>query len=107
MKGVDLVMERGEMAAVMGPSGCGKTTLPNCLSGLDAVDAGVVVIEGVALSAMPDRERTDHRARRMGFVLRETRTHDPVASADGSRTKCGGIRGPVHGSAVGQTEHPG
>jgi putative ABC transport system ATP-binding protein len=57
------------MAAVMGPSGCGKTTLLNCLSGLDSVDAGEVVIEGVALSAMSDRERTDHRARRMGFVF--------------------------------------
>jgi putative ABC transport system ATP-binding protein len=53
----------------MGPSGCGKTTLLNCLSGLDAVDDGEVRIEGVPLSAMSDRERTDYRARRMGFVF--------------------------------------
>ena len=53
----------------MGPSGCGKTTLLNCLSGLDEVDAGEVSIEGVALSEMSDRRRTDHRARRMGFVF--------------------------------------
>ena len=53
----------------MGPSGCGKTTLLNCLSGLDAIDGGEVAIEGVALSAMSDRERTDYRARRMGFVF--------------------------------------
>jgi putative ABC transport system ATP-binding protein len=57
------------MVAVMGPSGCGKTTLLNCLSGLDAIDAGEVEIEGVALSAMSDRRRTDYRARRMGFVF--------------------------------------
>ena len=53
----------------MGPSGSGKTTLLNCLSGLDAIDGGQVLIEGVALSDMSDRERTDYRARRMGFVF--------------------------------------
>ena len=53
----------------MGPSGSGKTTLLNCLSGLDAIDAGEVLIEGVSLSAMSDEERTDYRARRMGFVF--------------------------------------
>jgi putative ABC transport system ATP-binding protein len=66
---VDLTIRRGEMVSVMGPSGCGKTTLLNCLSGLDAVDGGEVLIEGVALSEMSDRERTDYRARRMGFVF--------------------------------------
>jgi putative ABC transport system ATP-binding protein len=57
------------MVAIMGPSGSGKTTLLNCLSGLDAIDAGDVYIEGVSLKTMSDRERTDYRARRMGFVF--------------------------------------
>jgi putative ABC transport system ATP-binding protein len=69
LRGVDLAVARGEMVAIMGPSGSGKTTLLNCLSGLDAVDAGDVLIEGVALSAMSDRDRTDYRAKRMGFVF--------------------------------------
>jgi ABC-type lipoprotein export system ATPase subunit len=69
LRGIDLALARGEMASIMGPSGCGKTTLLNCLSGLDALDGGEVLIEGVPLSAMSDRERTDYRARRMGFVF--------------------------------------
>jgi len=69
LRGVDLVLTQGEMVAIMGPSGCGKTTLLNCLSGLDSTDGGEVLIEGTALSEMSDRERTDYRARRMGFVF--------------------------------------
>jgi predicted ABC-type transport system involved in lysophospholipase L1 biosynthesis ATPase subunit len=57
------------MVAIMGPSGCGKTTLLNCLSGLDGIDGGDVSIEGRSLAAMSDRERTDYRAHRMGFVF--------------------------------------
>ena len=69
LRGVDLAVGRGEMVAIMGPSGSGKTTLLNCLSGLDAIDSGEVLIDNVALSTMSDRERTDYRARRMGFVF--------------------------------------
>ena len=69
LRGVDIALARGEMVAIMGPSGCGKTTLLNCLSGLDSIDEGEIVIEGTPLSEMSDRERTDYRARRMGFVF--------------------------------------
>ena len=69
LRGVTFSAPAGEMVAIMGPSGSGKTTLLNCLSGLDAIDEGDVLIEGVALSTMSDRERTDYRARRMGFVF--------------------------------------
>lgn len=69
LRGVDLSIARGEMVAVMGPSGCGKTTLLNTLSGLDDLTAGEVLIEGRALHAMSDKERTRYRAERMGFVF--------------------------------------
>ena len=69
LNGVDLSIGHGEMVAIMGPSGCGKTTLLNCLSGLDSVDAGDVLIDGTPLGSMSDRERTDYRALHMGFVF--------------------------------------
>ncbi len=69
LRGVSFAVRKGEMVAIMGPSGSGKTTLLNCLSGLDRIDAGDVLIEGVSLGAMSDEERTDYRARRMGFVF--------------------------------------
>ena len=69
LRGVDLTVQRGEMVAIMGPSGCGKTTMLNCLSGLDDIDAGEVVIDGIVLHSLPDDERSDYRARNMGFVF--------------------------------------
>ena len=69
LRGVDLTVRRGEMVAIMGPSGCGKTTMLNCLSGLDDVDSGQVVIDGVVLHDLPDDDRSDYRARNMGFVF--------------------------------------
>jgi putative ABC transport system ATP-binding protein len=69
LRGVTFAVPLGEMVAIMGPSGSGKTTLLNCLSGLDAIDGDDVLIEGVSLAMMSDDERTDYRARRMGFVF--------------------------------------
>src|SRR3972149_1722018 len=69
LRGLDLGVQRGEMVPVMGPSACGKTPLLTCPSGLDAADQGTIEIEGTLLSEMSDRERTDYRARRMGFVF--------------------------------------
>ena len=69
LRGVDLSVGRGEMVAIMGPSGCGKTTLLTTLSGLDEIDSGNVVVDGMVLHDLPDDERSDYRARRMGFVF--------------------------------------
>ena len=69
LRGLDLIVKRGEVVAIMGPSGCGKTTLLNCLSGLDVIDSGTIKIAGRDLKDLTDNQRTDFRAREMGFVF--------------------------------------
>jgi|SRR5690348_2780138 putative ABC transport system ATP-binding protein len=69
LRGLDLKVRKGEMVAVMGPSGCGKTTLLNCVSGLDDITKGKVTIEGVDLATMSDDQKSEFRARRMGFIF--------------------------------------
>ena len=69
LKGVDLVVRSGEFVSVMGASGSGKTTLLNCLSGLDDIDGGAVLIGGEDVHQMSDARRTRHRASAMGFIF--------------------------------------
>ncbi len=69
LQGVSLAVGHCDFIAVMGPSGSGKTTLLNCLSGLDDIDSGSVVVEGKDLHEMSDAKRSRHRAEKMGFIF--------------------------------------
>jgi len=69
LHGLDLVVPQGEFLAVMGPSGSGKTTLLNCVSGLDEIDDGRVLVDGLSIHDLSDKERTKHRAKEMGFIF--------------------------------------
>ena len=69
LKDIDLTVAAGQFVAVMGPSGSGKTTLLNCLSGLDDIDAGSILIDGEPIHDMSDARRTKHRAASMGFIF--------------------------------------
>jgi putative ABC transport system ATP-binding protein len=69
LKGIDLDIARGELLAIIGPSGSGKTTLLNCLSGLERIDGGEVLVDGKNLAELSDDARTEYRAQSMGFVF--------------------------------------
>jgi|TARA_B100001750_G_scaffold61669_1_gene49017 putative ABC transport system ATP-binding protein len=69
LRKVSVSLKPGEMVAVMGPSGCGKTTLLNCLSGLDEISSGEVLIHGQPLSQMSDYDLTALRGSQLGFIF--------------------------------------
>ncbi len=66
---VTLSIPGGQFIAVMGPSGSGKSTLLHCLAGLDSLTAGQVFIGGVELGGLSDRQLTQLRRDRIGFVF--------------------------------------
>ena len=69
LRQLDLVVEPGEMIAVVGASGVGKSTLLHVLGGLDAIDGGSVRIGDVDLAAMKPDELTAYRNSHVGFVF--------------------------------------
>ncbi|MGH2841243.1 MAG: ABC transporter ATP-binding protein, partial [Solirubrobacteraceae bacterium] len=68
---VDLELGRGEIVLVMGPSGSGKTTLLSMLGGLLRPSAGEIVIDGVDIAALPERELPPFRAKAFGFIFQD------------------------------------
>jgi putative ABC transport system ATP-binding protein len=69
LRGADLMVDRGEVVAVMGPSGSGKSTLLHCLAGILTPDAGAVTFDGIRVDQLDERARTELRRRRFGFVF--------------------------------------
>ena len=66
---VDVAFGRGEFTAIMGPSGSGKATLLHCMAGLDSPTSGQIVVDGLDISHMSQRELTRVRRTRIGFVF--------------------------------------
>ena len=68
---VSFDVQVGEWIAIMGPSGSGKTTLINILGGLDHPTAGRVVVDGLEIGNLGERELTRYRADKIGFVFQQ------------------------------------
>lgn len=69
LRGVSLTIEAGSYTAIVGPSGCGKSTLLQLAGGLDMPSSGEVEILGSRLSTLDDRQLTELRLTRLGFVF--------------------------------------
>ncbi len=69
LKGVSLTVCRGEVVCIVGASGAGKTTLLQILGTLSAADSGRIRIDGIPVERLSDRELSDFRNRRIGFVF--------------------------------------
>ena len=68
LDGIDLSIEKGRFTAIIGASGSGKTTLLNMIGGLDTPDEGEVIVDGVNLSGLKERELAVFRRGKVGFV---------------------------------------
>jgi ABC-type lipoprotein export system ATPase subunit len=69
LQGIDLMVNQGDMMAIMGPSGCGKTTLLNMIGHLDRRSSGEIVIDDVATSTLSDAHMTAFRRDNIGFIF--------------------------------------
>lgn len=69
LDGVDLIIEEGEIAAIIGPSGSGKSTLLNVMGTLDRPTSGSVLIDGIDTRSLSERQLCAVRATRLGFIF--------------------------------------
>ncbi len=69
LRGIDLVIDKGEFISIMGPSGSGKTTLLNIIGCLDVPTAGEVIYDGKPLHHLKENELSDYRKNNIGFIF--------------------------------------
>jgi ABC-type lipoprotein export system ATPase subunit len=75
LQGLDLVVEPGEVVAIVGRSGSGKTTLMNILAGIEVPTAGEALVNGHDLTAMGESERDRYRASVVGYTLQHSQAN--------------------------------
>jgi putative ABC transport system ATP-binding protein len=69
LRGIDLTVRKGDMAAIMGASGCGKTTLLNMIGHLDRSSTGEIMIDGISTNTLSDSQMTAFRRDNIGFIF--------------------------------------
>lgn len=66
---INVEFKRGQLTAIMGPSGSGKSTLMHCMAGLDFPTSGTVLVEGLEVSSMNQKQLTKLRRKEIGFIF--------------------------------------
>lgn len=82
LRGVDILVQEGELIAVVGPSGCGKSTLLHVLGGLTRPTSGKVLVDGNNIFFMNDAERTKFRRHKIGFVFQRFNLFPTLSAKD-------------------------
>ena len=79
---VSFTVEDGAFIAIMGASGSGKTTLLNCISTIDTISAGDILLDGESIAALPPRELARFRRERLGFVFQDFNLLDTLTISE-------------------------
>ena len=66
---VDLNIGTGDICVILGPSGSGKSTLLNMLGGLDSLDEGNIIVDGVDITKLGRKELVEYRRKKIGVVF--------------------------------------
>ena len=69
LKGITAGVKKGEMCVIQGTSGSGKSTLLNCIGGLDTVDSGSIVVDGMEVAGLGSKALSDYRRNKLGFIF--------------------------------------
>lgn len=69
LKGIDVDLEEGKICTILGPSGSGKSTLLNVIGGLETIDSGEIIINGIDISKLNPKELTKYRRDLLGFIF--------------------------------------
>jgi putative ABC transport system ATP-binding protein len=69
LKGIDVDLEEGKICTILGPSGSGKSTLLNVIGGLETIDSGEIIINGINISKLNPKELTKYRRDLLGFIF--------------------------------------
>jgi putative ABC transport system ATP-binding protein len=80
LDGVGLQVEKGEYVGVMGASGSGKTTLLNCVSTIDAVTSGTILIGGKDITELKTKELSKFRREELGFIFQDFNLLDTLTA---------------------------
>lgn len=69
LKGITTSLEKGDFASLLGPSGSGKSTFLNLVGGLEHADGGSIIVDGLDITQLPDKEVGEYRRAELGFVF--------------------------------------
>lgn len=69
LKGINTQIDKGQMCVILGPSGSGKSTFLNLIGGLDSADSGKIIIDGMNIASMKNKELAAYRRDSLGFIF--------------------------------------
>lgn len=69
LNGISVTVEKGQICVILGPSGSGKSTFLNTLGGLDSIDSGSIIVDGISLDRLSQKKLSNYRRDNLSFVF--------------------------------------